>query len=113
MSLRADRTEHSRSKRLRQSLRSRVASVVPERARKRVRTIERRNTPHLPHELRRLRHHYDYWRGKWGFDMLNPDMEQFCARYGETELCWAYDPVRRAAGEEIAAAWAAADVSSA
>ncbi|MEA2458549.1 MAG: hypothetical protein QOC95_1521, partial [Thermoleophilaceae bacterium] len=58
---------------------------------------------------------YAYWREKWGFDLMNPDMPQVLARYGDTEVCWRYDPARRSAGEGIAAAWdaRAADVSSA
>ncbi|MEA2474922.1 MAG: hypothetical protein QOE06_2837 [Thermoleophilaceae bacterium] len=52
-------------------------------------------------QLARLRHHYRYWREKWGFDLRNPDMAEVERRYGGTEICWATDPERRAAGEEI------------
>jgi hypothetical protein len=38
---------------------------------------------------------------------MNPDMDTLLERYGDTEVCWSYDPVRRGAGEEIAAAWTA------
>jgi hypothetical protein len=55
----------------------------------------------------RLQHHYGYWREKWGFDMLNPDMDAVLARWGDTEVCWRYDDERRAAGEEILAKWRA------
>ncbi len=58
-----------------------------------------------PEQLTRLRHHYAYWRDKWGWDPLNPDMESVRERYGDTELWWAGDPARRAAGEEIVAAF--------
>ena len=49
----------------------------------------------------RLEHHYDYWREKWGFDMLNPDMDAVLERWGGTEVCWRYDPAMREAGERI------------
>jgi O-antigen biosynthesis protein len=52
----------------------------------------------------RLRRHYDHWRRKWGFDLLNPDMDAIFGRYGGTEVCWRYDDDMRSAGEEIAAA---------
>jgi GT2 family glycosyltransferase len=101
MRLRGDR----RKAKLRHRVRGSVTSLLPAEARRRLRRLERRNTPHPTHERRRLRHHYAYWRSKWGFDMLNPDLEQVTALYGDTEICWAYDPVRRTAGEEILAAW--------
>ena len=56
-----------------------------------------------PDQLELLRHHYDYWRSKWGFDLLNPDMDALLARYGNTEVCWRYDDAMRADGERIAA----------
>jgi len=52
-------------------------------------------------QLARLRHHYRYWRDKWGWDLRNPDMAEVERRWGGTEVCWASDPERRAAGEEI------------
>jgi len=54
-----------------------------------------------------LDHHYAYFARKWGFDPLNPDMEAVLARHGDSEVCWAYDPHMRRAGERIAAAWRA------
>jgi O-antigen biosynthesis protein len=60
-----------------------------------------------PEDFARLRHHYDYWRDKWGWDPLNPDMEIVQKRYGDTELWWARDAERRAAGEKIVAAFEA------
>jgi hypothetical protein len=60
-----------------------------------------------PAALERLHHHYAYWREKWGWDPLNPDMDEVLRRYGDTEVCWAYDDRRRSAGEEILAAYAA------
>jgi GT2 family glycosyltransferase len=53
----------------------------------------------------RLRHHYGYWREKWGFDILNPDMDEVLARWGDTEVCWRYDEGMRAAGERIIEAY--------
>lgn len=53
----------------------------------------------------RLAHHYAYWRQKWGFDMLNPDMESVLERWGDTEVCWRYDDEMRAVGERIVAAY--------
>jgi len=57
-----------------------------------------------PDQRERLRHHYAYWREKWGWDMLNPDMDEVRRRYGDTEVCWAWDPERTAAGERLRAA---------
>ena len=59
-----------------------------------------------PHVVERLEHHYAYWREKWGFHPVNPDMEEVLRRYGDTEVCWRYDDGRRAAGEEILARYA-------
>lgn len=58
-----------------------------------------------PEKIALMRRHYVYWREKWGWDMLNPDMAEVRRRYGDTEVCWASDPERRAAGEEIAATY--------
>ncbi len=63
----------------------------------------------LPSEEHRVRlvHHYGYWREKWGFDMLNPDMDAVLDRWGGTEVAWRYDDELRAAGERIVAAYEA------
>jgi GT2 family glycosyltransferase len=66
-----------------------------------VRTLPTREF--TPEQRERLAHHYGYWRSKWGFDLLNPDMDALLARWGGSEVCWAYDPARRSAGEAIAA----------
>jgi hypothetical protein len=58
-------------------------------------------------QIRRLERHYAYWRGKWGWDFNNPDMAEVERRWGDTELCWATHPERRAAGEEIVRAFEA------
>jgi GT2 family glycosyltransferase len=54
-----------------------------------------------------LQRHCDHWRQKWGWDPLNPDMSAVRERWSGTEICWADDPERRRAGEEILARWAA------
>ncbi|MEA2426986.1 MAG: hypothetical protein QOF37_614 [Thermoleophilaceae bacterium] len=66
-----------------------------------------------PEVLERLRHHYAYWREKWGFDPLNPDMDAVLARYGATEVCWRYDDGMRSAGERIAEAYSGASSAAA
>jgi glycosyltransferase involved in cell wall biosynthesis len=52
-------------------------------------------------QIERLEHHYRYWREKWGWDARNPDMAEIERRWGDTEIWWAHDPDRRAAGEAI------------
>jgi GT2 family glycosyltransferase len=56
-----------------------------------------------PSRVALLRRHYAAWRDKWGFDALNPDMDEVLRRWGGTEVCWRYDDGMRRAGEEIAA----------
>jgi GT2 family glycosyltransferase len=87
---------------------ARVRGAVGERlpARMRERIAYRLKLDHPPPEqLERLRHHYAYWREKWGWDPLNPDLDVIRSRFGDTELAWALDPERRAAGEDIIRAW--------
>jgi GT2 family glycosyltransferase len=62
-----------------------------------------------PEARERLQGHMRAWRKKWGFDLVNPDMDEVMRRYGDTEVCWAYDDARRVAGEEILARYVAAD----
>ena len=52
-------------------------------------------------QVRRCRHHYEYWRRKWGWDYINPDVAEIRRRYGGTEICWASDPDLKAAGAAI------------
>jgi GT2 family glycosyltransferase len=80
-----------------------VAARVPQRAKDAVVAAARLDRPSGA-QLERLRSHYAHWRGKWGFDLLNPDMDAVLARYGDTEVCWRYDAAMRRAGNEIAAA---------
>ena len=53
----------------------------------------------------RLAHHYAYWRRKWGFDILNPDMQAVLDRWGDTEICWRHNPEMLEAGRRIVAAY--------
>jgi glycosyltransferase involved in cell wall biosynthesis len=82
-------------------LAERVATKLPAPVKRALRTRTPIGRP-PPEQLERLRHHYAYWRDKWGFDLLNPDMDAIRRRYGDSELCWAYDEKMRRAGEEIA-----------
>jgi GT2 family glycosyltransferase len=61
-----------------------------------------------PEAVERFRHHYGYWCEKWGFDMLNPDLDAALERYRGTEVCWRYDDAMRAHGERIVAEYRAA-----
>jgi GT2 family glycosyltransferase len=106
-SLRGDRAPDTLGRRLNRGARAAVRSVLPQGAIDAVARVERRGTPHAPDELRRLAGHYAYWREKWGFDLLNPDLDDVQARYGDSELCWFYDAGRRAEGERVVAAWSA------
>jgi GT2 family glycosyltransferase len=54
-----------------------------------------------------LRHHEAYWRKKWGWDPRSPDLAEVQRRWGGTEICWASDPDRRAAGERVITAFEA------
>ena len=104
LDLRGDRT-HGSGYHLRKRVRRAAGRLVPKAMIRAYVRAEQRGTDHPPHELRRLRHHYAYWGEKWGFDLLNPDMDRVIERYGDSEICWAYDARRRAAGDEILAAW--------
>jgi glycosyltransferase involved in cell wall biosynthesis len=93
-----------RPRRVGRALARQAARSLPSHARDR---IEKRFDIDLgmghfsPEERARLRHHYGYWRQKWGWDPLNPDMGEIQRRWGGTEVCWATDAIRRAAGERI------------
>ena len=84
----------------------RVGAVMPDRMRVAVGRAIGMEGP-SPAHLERLRHHYAYWREKWGFDFLNPDMDAVRRLHGETEVCWSVNPEMRKAGEEIIAAFEA------
>jgi GT2 family glycosyltransferase len=84
-------------------LRRRVGHLVPAPVRARI-AARARLGDHDPRRAAALQKHYAYWQEKWGWHPLNPDMERILAQHGGTEVCWAYDPRRRRAGEEIIAA---------
>ncbi len=87
--------------------RRRIGATLPPTLRKRI--SQRLNMDRPPPPIwERLQHHYAYWHEKWGFDMLNPDMEAVLGRWGDTEVCWRYDADRRKAGEQILATHLAA-----
>ncbi len=72
-------------------------------------TLRKRLTPgaaYTEQQRARMLHHYGYWREKWGWDMLNPDMREVQRRWSGTEICWRTDPARREAGAEIVRAYA-------
>ncbi len=101
LDLSGDRALRTPAQRMSGRLRRAAGVLTPQRVKRTVSQLERRVPEHPPHELKRLRHHYAYWRKKWGFDLLNPDMDDVLKRYGGTEICWRYDPGGRAAGERI------------
>lgn len=85
-------------------VRSAAAKVIPERAKPLI--WRAAGFDRIPRDRwERYQRHYAYWRKKWGWDFINPDMEDLKRRWGNTEICWAYDPAMRAAGEEIVAAY--------
>ena len=82
-----------------------VGRFVPQRIKDRVSAAARLEPELDPEKMALVRRHYAYWREKWGFDMLNPDMEDVRRRYEGTELWWAHDDERREHGRRIAAAY--------
>jgi O-antigen biosynthesis protein len=104
LSLRNPRRDGSRAEWLLWRLRRRIGGLFPQAARNLVARAARLGD-HDPERLALLRRHYESWRRKWGWDPLNPDMDEVLRRYGGTEVCWRYDDERRRAGEAIVAAW--------
>jgi len=104
LTLRNPRTERSRAEWTLWRLRRRVGGLFPQRVRNAVARAAKLGD-HDPERIALLRRHYASFREKWGFDPLNPDMDEVLRRYGGTEVCWRYDEDRRRAGEGIAAAW--------
>jgi len=81
-----------------------VARVLPARAKRFIwRAAGLDRIP--PERWQRYLHHYEYWRRKWGWDFVNPDMDEVLRRWGGTEICWAYDAAMRAAGEHVIAGY--------
>jgi GT2 family glycosyltransferase len=106
-SMRGSREAGSDGSAPRPSVPRRVAARVLPRAAKELIAEMVGLDPPPPEVFARFHHHYDYWREKWGFDLLNPDMDEVRRRYGGTEVCWRYDDAMRAHGERIAAAYVA------
>ncbi|BET66022.1 hypothetical protein ASA1KI_09400 [Opitutales bacterium ASA1] len=48
-----------------------------------------------------LRAHYGQWREKWGFDPLNPDMDDLVRRWTGTELAWRWEEDRAEEGRRL------------
>lgn len=48
-----------------------------------------------------LKHDYNYWKQKWGFDILNPSIEDIKAKYKGTEILWNYDKNLKEEGKKI------------
>jgi GT2 family glycosyltransferase len=84
-----------------------IGRFVPQFVKDRVSTAARLEPELDPEKMALVRRHYAYWHEKWGFDMLNPDMDDVRRRYEGTELWWAYDDERREHGRRIAAAYRA------
>jgi GT2 family glycosyltransferase len=104
LTLRNPRTDSSRAEWALWRLRRRVGDLFPQRVRNAVARAAKLGD-HDPDRIALLRRHYASWREKWGFDPLNPDMDEVLRRYGGTEVCWRYDEARERAGEEIIASW--------
>lgn len=88
------------------ALRRAVGGAVPQRVKDRVVAAAGLDRPSEA-VLARLAGHYAHWRERWGFDPLNPDMDAVMRRWGDGELCWAYDAARLRAGAEIVARYEA------
>ena len=84
------------------SLARRIARSLPQWAKDLVAAATHSDRP-TPAAMERLQRHYEHWRRKWGFDLLNPDMDRVFALYRGTEVCWRYDDEMSAAGRKIAA----------
>ncbi len=54
-----------------------------------------------PWRINILKHDYKYWKSKWGFDVLNPDMNIVKEKYKNTEILWNYDEKMRQDGIDI------------
>jgi len=85
------------------AVRRRAGIALPERLSRRLAWTLRLDLP-PGEQWQRLTGHYEYWRRKWGFDMLNPDMRAVQELWGETEICWRTNPEMRRAGARIIAA---------
>jgi O-antigen biosynthesis protein len=71
---------------LRERAEARVGRLLPKRVKARLAGAGVGGMP--PHVRERLEHHYAYWREKWGWDLLNPDMDEVRRRYAGSTLLW-------------------------
>ena len=80
---------HTRDETLRprERFQKRVGALIPDAAKARITQATGLGGPPQAH-LDRLRHHYAYWREKWGWDLLNPDMDEIRRRYQGSKLLW-------------------------
>jgi GT2 family glycosyltransferase len=99
------RTDARRSQLALLALNRAVGRYAPQWLKDRVAGAARLDPDRDPDQTALVRRHYAYWREKWGFDMLNPDMDEVRRRYANTELCWASHAERREQGLRIAAAY--------
>jgi glycosyltransferase involved in cell wall biosynthesis len=105
--LRHSRDGAGRLEPVRASVRAAGAKALPAGAKRWIwRAMRKDRIP--PERWARYRHHYAYWREKWGWDFVNPDMDEVLRRWGDTEICWAYDAGMTAAGQDILRRWNAA-----
>jgi hypothetical protein len=106
--LRNPRTTNARRSELAlRALNRAVGRFVPQDVKDQVSLAARLDPDRDPEQVALMRRHYAYWRDKWGFDILNPDMEDVRRLYEGTELYWAYDEDRREHGRGIARAYGA------
>lgn len=45
-----------------------------------------------PWRMEILRRHYDVWRAKWCFDVVNPSLSDIYEKYWKTQICWKCNP---------------------
>lgn len=54
-----------------------------------------------------LIHNYTYWKQKWGFGPLNPNLDNIKEKYKNTEILWRYEANRKSVGQNIIKAYLA------
>jgi GT2 family glycosyltransferase len=92
--------EPGRARTTARALRHTVGSVLPREVGGSV--VRMLNWDRGPRSYRRgVSRHYRYWRKKWGWDLLNPDLEAVQQRWGTTEICWKSNQEMRRVGEQI------------
>jgi glycosyltransferase involved in cell wall biosynthesis len=84
-----------------------IKRVTPHEARMRLRARFTPGAFFSDAQRERMVNHYAYWRRKWGWDMLNPNVQEIERRWGGTEITWRLNPEKRRAGEDILSAYEA------